>query len=188
METNIFLIFKREVDRDGGTWEVGNEEGGSRVEFKEMDKGLFTLPPPENPHHYLYLHANNLFIIIIIIIIIIINIGTLSGINSTNSCNHLFLCLIHLKTIRNKVLLNIRNIIQNRALIKGVLVVTNSIVHTISEFCDVLFYCSKTGNIHVHTKDLMIFETISNYKGCKRIMYINFIFIPMLHFLLLLGQ
>ena len=147
-----------------------------------MDKRLFTLPPPENPYHYLYLHTNNL---IFIIVIIIINIGTPSGVNLTNNCNHLFLCLIHLKTIRNKILLNIRNIIQNRAFIKGVLVVVNSTVHTIGEFCQVLLYCSKTGSINIHTKDMIILETIRDYKGCKRIMYIDLNLIGTLHFLLL---
>ena len=39
--------------------EVDNEEGCSRVEIKEIDKRFFTLPPPENPHHYLYSFPKN---------------------------------------------------------------------------------------------------------------------------------
>ena len=106
--------------------------------------------------------------------------------NPDKGYNALFQIISHLKIMRNKVLLNIRNIIQNRALIKDVLVVTNSIVHTIGEFCDVLLSCSKTGSIHVYTKDLMILATIRGYKGCKRIMYIDLNLMGMLHFLLLL--
>jgi len=55
--TDSFRIL--EPGQDGYTWEVGNEGGVSKVEFKEMDL-RFTLPPPTNPDHYLYLHANNL--------------------------------------------------------------------------------------------------------------------------------
>ena len=42
-----------ESGQDGDTWEVGNDVGGSKVEFEEMDL-RFTLPPPENPDHYQY--------------------------------------------------------------------------------------------------------------------------------------
>ena len=38
---------------------VDNEEGFSRREIDKMDKRLFTLPSPENPHHYLYLLPKN---------------------------------------------------------------------------------------------------------------------------------
>ena len=42
------------LDDEGGSLddEGDNEVGFSKVEFEEMESRFFTLPPPENPHHY----------------------------------------------------------------------------------------------------------------------------------------
>ena len=39
--------------------EVDNKESCSKVEIEEMDRSFFTLPPPENPHRYLYSFPKN---------------------------------------------------------------------------------------------------------------------------------
>ena len=42
------------LDDEGGSLddEGDNKVGFSKVEFEEMESRFFTLPPPENPHHY----------------------------------------------------------------------------------------------------------------------------------------
>ena len=86
---------------------------------------------------------------------------------------HLLLCFIHQKSIGNKILLDIRKIIENRALFKSMPLVTNVTFHTISELVDVLGDFVETGLKHIHTNDLLLLESIRDYKRHKRIMYIN---------------
>ena len=93
------------------------------AEIEEMEL-RFTLPPPENPI---------IIGISIIIIIIIIITSTPSSINRMDRSNHLFLSLVHLKAIPDKMLFDERNIIQNWAFFETMLHVANDIIHTIGE-------------------------------------------------------
>ena len=104
---------------------------------------------------------------------LIIRSSTPHSINTMGCCQHLFLSLVHLKTERNKMFLDIRNIIENKALFKSMRLVTNGTFHTIRERGDVLGNFAETGLIHVHMHALMLLETIGGYKRGKRIMYIN---------------
>ena len=51
--------------------------------------------------------------------------------------NYLFLSLVHLKTIPNKMLFDERNIIQNWAFLKTMRLVANGTIHTIGELGEV---------------------------------------------------
>ena len=53
------------------------------------------------------------------------------------------------------MLLNIRNIIKNKALFKSVRLVANGTFHSIHELGDIFGDFTETGSIHMYTHDLL---------------------------------